>query len=216
MDNVEKLVEYCYRKGTGTKYRYFKFVPQGPIWAKKYVEQRFPLEYYCVETLNSSYSYEVYHSIKFDKIFTLSLEEALAYNKGYDELVSDYEPLNKESLIYDNRMVVDVRDKLNKVVIKGVYKDFVNLQISNTACSYEYLLKYYRLVDNDGKIIEGEEGVLGKKIKQLNMDIFGRHFGKWIVLNRYGLPEIDKYAITAFIGSEDCTEQHLEYIFNGE
>lgn len=44
------------------------------------------------------------------------------------------------------------------------------------------------------------------------MDIFGKDFEKWILLNRYGLPVPEKEAITAFMESNDCTTSHLAYI----
>lgn len=44
------------------------------------------------------------------------------------------------------------------------------------------------------------------------MDIFGKDFGRWITLDRYGNVNADLEAIKAFMESEDCTEQHLEHI----
>jgi len=173
MENVSKeQIQYCYRKGSNLKHMYFKFVPPIPEWATKFFNSNFRDEYYYVANYLISDNepnplginkFDLYSIFGFRERFTLSLEEALAYNEGYDELVSDYEPLDHESCIYDNRVVVDIRNHLNKVTIKGVYKEFVNLQINNTACAYEYLLKYFRLIDNDNKIIKGEDGILGKR-----------------------------------------------------
>jgi len=47
------------------------------------------------------------------------------------------------------------------------------------------------------------------------MDIFGKDFGIWIMLDRYGNINPDNEAISAFMASNDCTEFHLEYILHG-
>jgi len=48
------------------------------------------------------------------------------------------------------------------------------------------------------------------------MEIFGKDFGTWIMLDRYGNINPDNEAITAFMESVDCTGAHLDYLLRAE
>jgi hypothetical protein len=48
------------------------------------------------------------------------------------------------------------------------------------------------------------------------MDIFGKDFETWINLDRYGNSNSEEESVVAFMGSPDCTDDHLRYILNFE